>query len=102
MSGPSHTVSLARDALEATHRAINDQETEKNRNADMSKRSSSEYQPEWRKWCDAWMDKRLEVRENARIPVHTLYNTYITENPNNYMDIAQVKREEARRCSILW
>ncbi|XP_069996537.1 uncharacterized protein [Penaeus vannamei] len=49
----------------------------------------SSHRPKWRRVCDDWVDRRLEDRQGVTTPVHVLYNTYLSENPHHYMDIAQ-------------
>ncbi|ROT68413.1 hypothetical protein C7M84_013427 [Penaeus vannamei] len=55
----------------------------------MANASKSSHRPKWRRVCDDWVDRRLEDRQGVTTPVHVLYNTYLSENPHHYMDIAQ-------------
>ncbi|XP_037792736.1 uncharacterized protein LOC119588099 isoform X2 [Penaeus monodon] len=55
----------------------------------MASTSKSSHRPKWRRVCDDWVDRRLEGRQGVTTPVHVLYNTYLSENPKHYMDIAQ-------------
>ncbi|XP_071530605.1 uncharacterized protein [Panulirus ornatus] len=43
----------------------------------------------WRAACDRWVSKSLLDRKGASTPIYQLYNSYIENNPDSYMDIGQ-------------
>ncbi|XP_064113324.1 uncharacterized protein LOC135219984 isoform X2 [Macrobrachium nipponense] len=50
---------------------------------------SEPYIPSWRAACDAWVTQKVEDRSGVHTPVYLLYNAYIKDNPDDYMDIGQ-------------
>ncbi|XP_066987263.1 uncharacterized protein [Macrobrachium rosenbergii] len=50
---------------------------------------SEPYIPSWRAACDAWVTQKVEDRPGVHTPVYLLYNAYIKDNPDDYMDIGQ-------------
>lgn len=50
----------------------------------------SGYIPTWRSVCEKWIQEALEEKEGEVTPVYVLYNAYLKDNPQQYLDIAQV------------
>ena len=48
------------------------------------------YIPSWKIPCNAWLDKNVEKKIGVDTPVFEIYNSYISDNPDDYMDIGQV------------
>ncbi|XP_042869454.1 uncharacterized protein LOC122251512 isoform X3 [Penaeus japonicus] len=63
----------------------------------------SGYIPTWRSVCETWIQESLEEKEGAVTPVFVLYNAYLKDNPEQYLDIAQFgkilkSRFQNRKC----
>ncbi|KAK7083579.1 hypothetical protein SK128_001896, partial [Halocaridina rubra] len=48
-----------------------------------------QYVPPWRAACDAWVTINVLDTPGENTPVYQLYNAYINDNPDDYMDIGQ-------------
>ncbi|ROT67383.1 hypothetical protein C7M84_014537 [Penaeus vannamei] len=63
----------------------------------------SGYIPTWRSVCEQWIQEALEEKEGEVTPVYVLYNAYLKDNPDRYLDIAQFgkilkSRFKNRKC----
>ncbi|XP_037792337.1 uncharacterized protein LOC119587725 isoform X3 [Penaeus monodon] len=63
----------------------------------------SGYIPTWRSVCEKWIQEALEEKEGEVTPVYVLYNAYLKDNPQQYLDIAQFgkilkSRFQNRKC----
>ncbi|KAK7074867.1 hypothetical protein SK128_010048 [Halocaridina rubra] len=47
------------------------------------------YIPIWRRACELWISEHVIDEKGTDTPVHMLYNSYLEDNPNDYMDIGQ-------------
>ncbi|XP_063593405.1 uncharacterized protein LOC134770449 isoform X2 [Penaeus indicus] len=61
------------------------------------------YSPMWRSVCENWIQESLEEKEGQVTPVCVLYNAYLKDNPQHYLDIAQFgkilkSRFQNRKC----
>ncbi|XP_069996010.1 uncharacterized protein [Penaeus vannamei] len=65
--------------------------------------TKSGYIPTWRSVCEQWIQEALEEKEGEVTPVYVLYNAYLKDNPDRYLDIAQFgkilkSRFKNRKC----
>ncbi|XP_047491272.1 uncharacterized protein LOC125040650 [Penaeus chinensis] len=51
--------------------------------------SLGEYSRMWRSVCKKWILESLDEKEGEVTPVYVLYNAYLKDNPQHYLDIAQ-------------